>query len=190
MAGCESLLDVGCGADSPIQAFSDKLQCVGVDAYKPSIEISKKKGIHKRYYISNALNLLERFKPKSFDCVFACEIIEHMPKKQGIELIRILEAIAKKKVVIMTPNGFVPQKAYNNNPWQEHKSGWTSQEMIKRGYKVVGLRGLKYLRGEMSYLKYRPKLLFLLLSNLSQYFVRNKPEYAFQILCIKNLNEK
>lgn len=90
----------------------------------------------------------------------------------------------------MTPNGFVPQKAYNNNPWQEHKSGWTSQEMIKRGYKVVGLRGLKYLRGEMSYLKYRPKLLFLLLSNLSQYFVRNKPEYAFQILCIKNLNEK
>jgi len=187
VSGCKSLLDVGCGTDSPVQAFSDKIMCYGVDAHLPSIKESKKNKIHKKYYKVNALNLLKRFKAKSFDCVLACEIIEHMAKKDGLRFIKILETVARKKVVIMTPNGFVPQTGYGNNPWQEHKSGWTSTEMKKRGYKVTGLRGWKKFRGEMSYLKYRPRILFYLLSAITQLFVRNNPKLAFQILCVKTL---
>jgi len=39
--GCKSLLDAGCGSDSPIKSFSKKLYCIGVDIFKPSIEKSK-----------------------------------------------------------------------------------------------------------------------------------------------------
>jgi len=96
-----------------------------------------------------------------------------------------MEKLAKNKIVIITPNGFVPQKAYGGNPWQKHKSGWTSKEMRKRGFKVVGLRGWKGFRGELSYLKYNPKILFYILSTITQFFVRNNPDYAFQIICTK-----
>lgn len=188
VSGSKSLLDIGCGTQSPIQAFSDKVICTGVDAHAPSIKISKNKGIHKKYVLSTAKNLLTKFKKKSFDCVFACEIIEHMTKKEGKELIKIMEKLARKKIVIITPNGFVPQKPYGGNPWQEHKSGWGSKEMKKMGFKVVGLRGWKGFRGEMSYLKYKPKLLFYILSTITQFFVRNNSDLAFQILCIKELN--
>lgn len=187
VSGCETLLDIGCGTDSPVRAFSDRVICTGVDVYKPSLDISKKKGIHAKYVLSSALDLDKKFKEKSFDCVFACEIIEHMTKHDGRRLIKIMERLARKKIVIITPNGFVPQKPYNGNPWQEHKSGWTSEEMKQRGFDVVGLRGWKGFRGEMSYLKYRPKILFYLLSTITQFFVRNIPSFAFQILCIKRI---
>jgi len=187
VSGCKTLLDVGCGTDSPLQAFSDKIDCYGVDAHLPSIKESRKKKIHKKYYNVKALGLLKHFKPKSFDCVLACEIIEHMSKKDGLKFIKILENLARTKVVIMTPNGFVPQTGYDNNPWQIHKSGWSYYEMKKRGYKVKGLRGLKSLRGEMSELKHRPKIFFSLVSTVTQLFVRNNPRNAFQILCVKEV---
>ena len=34
---CKTLLDVGCGSNSPIKSFSGKLYSVGVDAFKPSV---------------------------------------------------------------------------------------------------------------------------------------------------------
>lgn len=188
--GCKTLLDIGCGADSPVQGFSDKVECTGVDVHRPSIRISKQKGIHAKYIHSSALDLLKKFKIKSFDCVFACEIIEHMEKKDGYKLIKIMEKLAKKKIVIITPNGFVPQKPYGGNKWQEHKSGWTSREMKRRGFEVIGLRGWKGFRGELSYLKYKPKILFYILSTITQFFVRNHSDLAFQILCVKNTKTK
>lgn len=188
--GSETLLDIGCGTDSPVQAFSDKIECTGVDVHLPSIRISKKKGIHSKYVHSAALDLLKKFKRKSFDCVFACEIIEHMEKEDGYRLIKMMEKLARKKIVIVTPNGFVPQKPYGGNKWQEHKSGWTSREMKRMGFKVVGLRGWKGFRGELSYLKYEPKILFYILSTITQYFVRNNSDLAFQILCVKNIKTK
>ena len=97
----------------------------------------------------------------------------------------MMEKIAKNKVIIMTPNGFLPQGIYYNNPWQVHKSGWTVKEMKKRGYKVIGINGWKPLRGECARLRFWPKYFWLRISEITQFFVRNKPEKAFQILCVK-----
>jgi len=182
---CKSLLDVGCGNDSPIKSFSQKMYCVGVDAYGPSIEKSKNFKIHNKYYKIFVLDIGEKFKPNSFDCVLASDLIEHLTKEEGIKLIEMMEKIAKNKVIIMTPNGFLPQGIYYNNPWQVHKSGWTVKEMKKRGYKVIGINGWKPLRGECARLRFWPKYFWLRISEITQFFVRNKPEKAFQILCVK-----
>lgn len=188
VTGCKTVVDIGCGTDSPIQAVSDKVKCVGIDIFRPSLEESKKKGIHNKYIHLSAFDLKKKVPDRSFDCAFACEIIEHMTKKQGHELILNMARIAKKRIIIVTPNGYVPQQSYNNNPWQKHKSGWSAEEMSKLGFRVVGLRGWKHLRGEMSYLKYRPKIFFYLLSEFSQLIVRFFPKYAYQILCIKDIS--
>jgi hypothetical protein len=97
----------------------------------------------------------------------------------------MMESIAKKRVLIFTPNGFVAQREYDNNPWQVHKSGWTAEEMKQRGYDVIGINGAKSLRGEFALSKIKPRFLGFIISRITQMFVRNKPEKAFQILCIK-----
>jgi len=97
----------------------------------------------------------------------------------------MMEKISKNKVIIFTPNGFLPQGEYYNNPWQVHKSGWTVKEMKKRGYKVIGINSWKPLRGEYARLRFRPSYFWQIISDITQLFVRNKTEKAFQILCIK-----
>ncbi|MCM8802024.1 MAG: SAM-dependent methyltransferase, partial [Candidatus Omnitrophica bacterium] len=107
----------------------------------------------------------------------------------GLELIEKMEKIAKKKVIIFTPNGFLPQKEYENNPWEVHRSGWTAEEMKKMGYKVIGISGWKslwkFLRGERAEIKLKPKWFWYLILDITQFFTKNHPEKAFQILCIK-----
>ncbi len=183
-----SLLDVGCGSHSPIRPYSKNFFSVGVDLFEPSIEKSKKDGIHNEYKKIDVLDIGKNFKPNSFDCVIALDVIEHLTKEDGYKLLDMMEKIAKKKVIIYTPNGFIAQGADDGNLWQIHKSGWTAGEMEKRGYKVIGESGLQKIRKDMAP-KFKGKLIASLLVNffgdLTQVFAKNRPENAFQILCIK-----
>ncbi len=96
-----------------------------------------------------------------------------------------MEKIAKKKIIIFTPNGFLPQGKYDDNPWQIHRSGWTSKEMENKGYKVIGINGWKPLRGEYANLLFKPKVLWRIISDFTQLIVKRHPKNAFQILCVK-----
>jgi ubiquinone/menaquinone biosynthesis C-methylase UbiE len=187
---CATLLDVGCGSDSPIRNFSKKMECVGVDAFGPSIERSQKKGIHSRYVKGDVLDIDRLFPPKSFDCVLASDLIEHLERKEGERLLRKMERLAKKKVVVFTPNGFLRQEGFENNPWQVHKSGWSVSDMRKRGYKVIGINGWKPLRTEFAAFRFRPKYFWLIVSDITQIFVKRRPEKAFQLLCVKHVKDK
>lgn len=189
LKNCESLLDVGCGSNSPVQHFSKNLKrSVGVDTFQPSIDQSKMKDIHNEYYMMNVLEMDKFFPEKSFDCVIATDLIEHLEKQDGFKLIEIMEKLAKKKVIIFTPNGFLEQKEYDGNKYQVHLSGWDSGEMKKLGYRVIGINGWKFLRGEMASIRFRPKFLWWRVSLLSQYFTTRNSKYAFAILCIKEMN--
>ena len=185
VGNCKTLLDIGCGENSPVRQFSKKLYCIGVDTFEPSIRKSKAEGIHDRYYKMNILKIGERFRLNSFDCVLASDLIEHLTKTEGLKLLGMMEKIASAKVIVFTPNGFLPQHGYDNNPFQLHKSGWTVGEMKKLGYRVIGINGWKPLRGEQASIKLRPKLFWQIISDLTQLLTRNRPEKAFQILCVK-----
>jgi REP element-mobilizing transposase RayT len=87
-----------------------------------------------------------------------------------------MEKIAKKKVVIFTPNGFLAQGEYYNNPWQLHRSGWTAEEMKKRGYKVLGFGGAKILRPTFE-VRFSPKKLWWGISHVTELFVRDLPNH-------------
>jgi SAM-dependent methyltransferase len=185
LEGCKTVLDLGCGGDSPFAAISKKFYSVGVDAFEPSLEAAKKLGIHNEHYLMNVMGIDKKFTNDSFDCVLSTDLIEHLEKSDGILLLEKMEKIASHKIVIFTPNGFLPQREYYNNPFQVHKSGWTPKEMRERGFKVIGFGGLKMLRTDLAQIRYKPYFFWKIITEFSEILVRNIPEMAFSILCIK-----
>lgn len=187
---CDSLLDVGCGFNSPVRCLTRRPQrIVGVDGHLPALEQSRAAGIHDEYLLTGVLELDRHFAPQSFDCVLASDLIEHLTEADGLKLISQMETIARKKVLIYTPNGFLPQGEEFGNPLQRHISGWRAEKMQALGYRVIGIEGLKGLRGEMARICWRPRRFWLMVSLLSQLFTDSRPRWAFRILCVKDLEK-
>lgn len=189
VGSCDTLLDLGCGRQSPVKEFSGSLsRVVGVDRHVPYLEESLAAGIHHEYRQADVLEIGGVFEPKSFDCVVALDLIEHLPKEEGLRLIPLMERIARKKVIIFTPNGFLEQRAYDDNALQEHLSGWSPAEMRALGYRVIGVNGWRPLRGERGVIRWRPEWLWRNVAFASQAVTVSRPESAFQILCVKDLS--
>lgn len=188
LGGCKSVLDVGCGADSPLGKIQKTFISEGIDVFKNSIKRSKKNKIHDSYTISDIRNIDKIYKKKSFDAVAALDVIEHLSKKESIILIKKMEDIARKRVILLTPNGFYHQDAYDDNPYQVHKSEWKIKDLKKLGYKVYGLRGLKYLRGEYATIKYKPWVFWGAIAFLSEIPLYFFPKLSYHLFAIKKVN--
>lgn len=141
LGNAKSILDVGCGDGSlMIKVNRDKkYDITGVDLYKPYLKLAKRSGVYKNVISSDIRKI--KFKDKSFDAVLASQVIEHLTKKDALKLIKKMEKIARHKIILATPNGFVkydPFEIIDDNKLQEHKSGWEIKEMKKMGYEVFG----------------------------------------------------
>ena len=191
---CESVLDLGCGPDSPLQYCSNVQHSVGVEAFQPYLEESKKKQLHSEY-VSKKIRDLD-FEENSFDAVIMLEVIEHLEEQEGLEVLKKLEKWARKKVIISTPNGFFPQKVVDNNPMHVHLSGWDIPKIKSLGFnRFKGLAGLKYLRAEIDHdtmgddlfisIKYKPKFFWFIIATLSQILTYRLPNLAFGLFCVK-----
>lgn len=186
LSGFNTLLDVGCGARSPIIHFSKRPKgSIGVDGFDPSLEKSKALGIHEQYQKIDVTRVRDHFAENSIEVVCALDLIEHLEKEQGLKFLSDLESVASKRVVIVTPTGFLPQAEFDGNSYQRHISGWDPEEMRKLGYKIYGIRGWKPLRGE--YARFTVPVIGRILSDLTQFYTKKHPEHAFQMLCIKDL---
>ncbi len=155
-ADCSSLLDVGCGFNSPVRMLPHRpKRLVGVDGFQPVIEQSREAGIHDEYLQASILEIDKCLETNSFDCVLASDLIEHLTKEDGLKLLTQMETISKGKVIVYTPNGFLPQGVEYDNPMPRHISGWTVKEMRERGDNVTGIEGVKRCRGEIAKIRWR-----------------------------------
>lgn len=75
---------------------------------------------------------------RSVDTIIAGDVIEHLPKGEGLVFLMEAERIARCQVAVFTPLGYYPQ-AYdhgttldrwgmNGGYWQAHRSGWLPDE--------------------------------------------------------------
>jgi len=188
LAGCEDVLDVGCGK-APTMKLLGAPHSTGIEAYRPDFEEAQRRKLHDRVVLGDIRNLSQYFAPKQFDACVALDVIEHLPKDDGLKLIKDMERIAKKRVVFFTPNGFLPQRHATDDDLQVHLSGWEASEMGQYGYHVIGLLGPKGLRGEEHALKRRPLIFWAVISILGQIFwTRHHPEKAAAILCVRTIH--
>ncbi|MBZ4407678.1 class I SAM-dependent methyltransferase [Myxococcus sp. MISCRS1] len=185
---CDSVLDIGCGSGSPLKHISHEFsRTVGVDGYTASIERSRAAGIHQEYHQLDLLQVGQHFAPKSFDAVIALDVIEHFDKPEGYRLLEMMESLARKRVVIFTPNGFLPQDEWDNNVHQVHRSGWEVYDFELRGYRVTGMSGLKPLRGDFALPRIRPARLGSRLSILTEPLATRVPQLAFQLFAVRDM---
>ena len=184
----ESVLDVGCGGNSPLGRFARRPPAaVGVDLHEPSLDRSRAAGYHDEYRRLDVLAIADEFEPDSFDAVVAFDLLEHLSEEDGRRLISAMETVARRRVVLLTPNGFVPQDEYDDNPLQAHRSGWTPDELAALGFQVRGVNGLRVLRGEQGAPRFRPARVWGRLANASQTIVYTRPKAAFHLLAVKEL---
>ena len=188
LAGTRSMLDAGCGSKSLCQLL-DPDHLVGIDGYGPSVELARKNGTHHEVMEGDIRELNGFFDGRRFDACIAVDVIEHLPKKEGLQFAKDLERIASKRVVLLTPSGFLPQGHAEQDDLQAHHSGWEPEEMRGMGYKVIGLLGPKAWRGEYHALRYRPRIFWAILALLAHLFwTKRHPASAAAILCVKDVS--
>lgn len=182
LEGCESVLDVGCGSSSPLADVPGAFRGVGLDAYEPAIELSRRAGIHEAYLHQPVTEL--DVPPASFDAVVMLDLIEHLHRDEALELLARADRAARRRVIVSTPNGFLAQGDVDGNPFQVHRSGWTPADLEDLGFRVWGANGPKRLRGERGWLK-GPRAATGPLSILLQPLVAQRPPWAFQLVAVK-----
>ena len=188
LLGCHSVLDIGCGAAPTMRQLGVPRPC-GLEGYRPSYEEAKRRGTQDEITFGDVRDVSRLFNRAQYDGCTALDLIEHLSKDDGMNLISDLERIATKRVVFFTPNGFLPQKHAKSDDLEEHLSGWEPDEMRKLGYEVIGLLGPKSMRGEYHGLKGRPKAFWAVASLLGHLiWTRSHPEKAAAILCVKSLD--
>lgn len=183
-----TILDIACGYSSSIRSIEEGSYKVGLDFFKPYILNSKTLSLHNDYVLGDVRAL--PFKSKSFDCVVATEIIEHLIKADGLVMINQMEEVAKEKIFLTTPNGFLPTYAGpDDNPEESHLSGWHAGELKELGFKVYGLGGLKLFWTIKSgkAMRKSPQKLYALLAGITELFLFRHPGTAFQLFGVKEV---
>jgi len=186
-----SLLDVGCGKGCIINELLrrgkkiENSHLIGMDIFPPYLREAKS-----RYH--DLVLCDTRFlpvRPRSIDVVLALDTVEHLEKSDGFRLIEKMESIAVSQTIVYTPVGFYAKSHLeDNNPWQAHKSGWYPVYFRSRGYKVLGISGLKSLYGEGHEFRSKHRFFFPLLLGMAlftQFFTFKFVNVAYQMLCVK-----
>lgn len=64
--------------------------------------------------------------------IYMLDVIEHMEKDEGKEVLELAKTKAKRQVVVYTPHGFQEQTedawGLGGDYWQTHRSGWTPDD--------------------------------------------------------------
>ena len=183
-----TVLDVGCGKSAPMKFINRNrsFYAVGIDIFKPYLKKSKTHRIHDDYILCDATKL--PIKNKSIDIVLCTEVLEHLERTLGRELLSEIASVAQKQVVVTSPLGDYEQSAYDGNPYQEHKWIWTPNELEALGYRVIGV-GLRNIGGDnrvfsrFNILKVLGDLIWLIAGPFTHFL----PQSAGDMVCIKKL---
>ena len=183
-----SVLDVGCGSHSQIVNVRGQLsRLTGIDAFPASLAEARRSGAFDELVEGRVQDLDRLFGDATYDVVAAIDLLEHLDEDDGVRLLEAMGRIASRRVVVLTPNRFVPQGEVDGNPWQVHRSGWTPAQLRARGFTVRGMHGLRVLRSEEARIRFRPHRFWALVSDLTAPIARVVPSLAYHLIATKDV---
>lgn len=131
------VLDVGCGFGEwgfmmrTIKRGSPYL--IGVDIWRPYLERIHPLKIYDELIEVKIPHI--PLKEKSIDISVACEILEHLSKNAGCELMAELQRVTEKTIIVSTPLNY-PQEEVRGNPYEKHVTDWSPKDFIRHGYET------------------------------------------------------
>lgn len=142
----KKILDLGCGKGMigfliRVQRDLTGSTLIGMDIAERFLSFTKKHNIYDKLIKGNLTKKLP-FKKSSVNMIICSEVIEHMKKKTGEELLNEIDRIVTKdgRVIITTPNVWLEMPSKNH--FDQHHSLWKVSDFTKRGYTVRGI-GIK-----------------------------------------------
>ncbi len=129
-----SVLDVGAGVGRYARALYEHTggHLVMLDAHLETLT-ARKIPQDIPLLVGDLRTILPLLRDDAFDCVIAIDLIEHLEKQDGGAAVQHMLRIAKHKVALFTPDGFIPQEQDNyglGNTYQRHLSGWSSADLL------------------------------------------------------------
>ncbi len=183
------ILDVGCGYgkwgflankhfwNTKNGNAKEKPFVTGLDIYAPNLRSLAQYRIYDELVQGNAASL--PIQDKSFDTVLAIEIIEHLKQDEGYRLLKELERVATKCIIISTPNKKCFRKGIEDangfNAHETHVSAWKIKTFKALGYRCYGV-GVKLWPAR-----------FWGLTEFT-YFSYRLPYISETLVCIKSMN--
>jgi len=119
---------------------------VALDVYRPYLEFLKRFGTYDDVALSDAGHL--PFRDQAFDFVLASEVLEHLPKQDGLTFLHEVQRVCKGKIILTTPNGAyqIGERLRSQHvESMEHRSGWSVGELRKLGFGVHGI-GFRFFK--------------------------------------------
>jgi SAM-dependent methyltransferase len=147
--GTGAVLDIGCGYGlfGYILRFERDYrgELIGLDAHPPYIRKLKRHSgaVYDSLVIADARHL--PFRDGAVDTVLASEVIEHLPREGGLELIREAERVGRRLALFTTPRGHLPQGSHGGNDLEAHLSGWSERDFADRGYGIAYAGGVQMM---------------------------------------------
>lgn len=128
---CDHVLDIGAGI-RPMNWYDPSVH-ICVEPYDVYVDRLRAAG----YEVAQgtALAALRDMQRKNLttDAIYLLDVIEHMDKDEGLEVIELAKEYARIQVVIYTPWGFVEQTedewGLGGDYWQTHRSGWLPEDL-------------------------------------------------------------
>lgn len=154
----ESLLSLCCGIGLELADLATR-DVTAVDIAQQYLDRLKLDYPHVKTVCSDALAYIRKQPDDNVDIVSIIDGIEHLDKINGLTLIRHMKRVARKEVLLFTPEGPGEHGYLKNEPhdaWgisgadehQTHKSGWTRSELEELGFELLAAAGNVSQHGE------------------------------------------
>jgi 2-polyprenyl-3-methyl-5-hydroxy-6-metoxy-1,4-benzoquinol methylase len=145
----DTVLDICCGIGEITRKIKAKnFTCV--DIYRPYLEKYHHYKPDRTFINCDVTMVNKLFLDNSFDIVLAIDAVEHLDKNKAIKLIKDLEKIARKKLVIFTPEPIEKDICVNEaheawgisggEKYQIHKCSFKRSYFQNRDYKCIELQ--------------------------------------------------
>ncbi len=121
-----------------------KIRIDGIEIWKPYIDdLPWNKIIYDKLYLGDAYEVID--KTPNYDLIIASEVIEHMSKERGLELMK--KCIGKSQCFILSiplGKGWLNNVAFDN-PYNKHQASWELDEIkqLSKDIKIIMWKGVR-----------------------------------------------
>lgn len=135
--GSISVVDFGCMLGSRFKMVaSSVVNRIGIEIWKPYLDAPQTKFTPIHGDMRDFESLVD---PKFYDCALFIDTIEHIPKDDGLILLKRVQELFNR-IVLITPNGYfkweVDVTGFDSHESQKHKSSWYEKDLGELGFET------------------------------------------------------